>query len=132
MASIDKIAWTCIQDMKVLFTRSKGKDLFYNPGGKREGEETDQQALIREIKEEVSVDLIPDTIKYLKTFEAQAHDKADGVMVEIKCYTADYEGSISPSSEIEEVAWFTSTDMERTSVTGQLTLKWLFEQKMID
>ena len=132
MDPIDKLAWTCIQDRKVLFARSKNKDLFYNPGGKREVNETDAEALMREIKEELNVDLISSTIKYLTTFKAQAHGKPEGVLVEIKCYTAGYNGTIVPSSEIEEVAWFTSADMNRTSPTGQLTLHWLREQNLVD
>ena len=76
MKEIDKLAWIHIVDRKVLITRSEGKDTYYIPGGKREEGETDQQALIREIKEELSVDLIPEEIEYVETFTAQAHGKA--------------------------------------------------------
>ena len=60
---IDKLALVYIRDGKMLMTRSRGKDKFYNPGGKRETGETNIQALIREIKEEMSVDIIPESIK---------------------------------------------------------------------
>ncbi len=132
MNLIDKIAWVCIKNRKVLFVRSKGKDAFYNPGGKREGAESDSEALIREIKEEVSVDLLPATIKYLETFIAQAHGKPAGTRVEIKCWTADFVGDLRPNSEIEELAWLTSNDAARTSPTGQLTLAWLKRKNLID
>ncbi|MGC9551516.1 NUDIX domain-containing protein, partial [Vibrio metoecus] len=46
------LAWVLIQDGKLLAVRSKGKALFYFPGGKREAGESDEEALIREIKEE--------------------------------------------------------------------------------
>lgn len=131
MNPIDKLAWVLIKGGKTLYVRSKGKDLFFNPGGKRNGNETDEQALIREIKEELSVDLIPETIKYIETFSAQAAGKPEGVLVEIKCYAADYHGTLAPASEIEELAWFTSADMNRTSVTGQLILKYLRENNSI-
>ena len=132
MNPIDKLAWVCIQNKKVLYVRSKGKDTFYNPGGKREQGESDVQALIREIKEEVNVDLVPQTIKYLETFKAQAHGKPEGVFVEIKCYSGDCEGVLKPSAEIEELTWFSSVDMQRTSPTGKLVLTWLREQNLID
>ncbi|EIC2299431.1 NUDIX domain-containing protein, partial [Vibrio cholerae] len=60
---IDKLAWVLIQDGKLLAVRSKGKALFYLPGGKREAGENDEEALIREIKEELSVDLSPTSLK---------------------------------------------------------------------
>lgn len=132
MNPIDKLAWILIRERKVLYVRSKGKELFYSPGGKREGSETNEETLIREIKEELNVDILPSTIEYLETFTAQAAGKPDGVMVESKCYKADYQGTLAPASEIEELVWFTSDDMERTSIMGQLILKYLKENNLID
>lgn len=39
---IDKLAYIYIKDRKVLSTLSKGKDVWYIPGGKREEGESDQ------------------------------------------------------------------------------------------
>ena len=132
MQKIDKLAWVCLKNKKALFVRSKNKSLFYNPGGKREGQETDAAALIREIKEEVSVDLIPESLRYVNTFTAQADSKPEGTMVELKCYSADYLGELTPASEIEELGWLTSIDMEKTSASGKLTLQWLKQEQLID
>jgi len=129
---IDKLSWIHIKDRKVLYARSKNKDLFYNPGGKREGEETDEQALIREISEELDVRLIPSTLQHLNTFSAQAHGKPKGVLVQIKCFKGDCIGQVKPNSEIEELDWFTSKDKHRTSITGQLILEWLHTEGLID
>lgn len=63
MKIIDKLAYLHLQNGKILSTRSKGKDTYYIPGGKREAGESDHAALIREIKEELSVDLIEKTLK---------------------------------------------------------------------
>ena len=41
MTPIDKIAWIRLEDGKILSTRSRGKDVYYIPGGKREPGETD-------------------------------------------------------------------------------------------
>ena len=43
MTLIDKIAWIRLEDGKVLSKRSRGKDVYYLPGGKREPGETDGQ-----------------------------------------------------------------------------------------
>lgn len=48
MELIDKLAWIYIKDKKILSTRSKGKDAWYIPGGKRELGESDHEALFRE------------------------------------------------------------------------------------
>lgn len=105
MKEIDKIAFIYLKDGKILSTLSKGKDTYYIPGGKREGTEADDETLIRECKEELTIDIIKDTIKYYGTFEAQAHGKSEGVLVKITCYMADFEGEIEASSEIQEIRW---------------------------
>lgn len=48
---------------------------------KREDGESDKQTLVREIKEELSADIIPVSIKYYGTFMTQAHGKAEGMIV---------------------------------------------------
>jgi 8-oxo-dGTP diphosphatase len=55
MTLIDKIAWIRLADGKILSTRSRGKDVYYLPGGKREPGETDVQTLVREVREELDV-----------------------------------------------------------------------------
>jgi 8-oxo-dGTP diphosphatase len=129
---IDKIAWIHIVDKKLLSTISKGKDTYYIPGGKREGSETDNETLIREIKEELNVDLVTETIKFLEQFSAQAHGKPLDVHVQMRCYTADYKGKLKPSNEIEKMVWITSTDKEKSSPVDILILNWLKERDLID
>ena len=92
---IDKLAYIFIKDRKVLSTLSKGKDTWYIPGGKRDSNETDEEALIREVKEELTVDLKPATIRHYGTFEAQAHGKPEGTVVRMTCYEADFDGELA-------------------------------------
>ena len=61
---IDKLALITLKDGKVAMVRSHNKTLFYAPGGKREAGETDEQALCREIDEELTATLKPDTITF--------------------------------------------------------------------
>lgn len=70
---IDKLAWIELKDKTILSTKSFGKDKYYIPGGKREAGESDKQALIREIEEELNVIVDSSTLIYIGTFEAQAH-----------------------------------------------------------
>jgi 8-oxo-dGTP pyrophosphatase MutT (NUDIX family) len=70
MSLIDKIAWVHLHDGQLLSTRSRGKNRYYIPGGKREPGETDEQTLLREIKEELTVDLDPASLVHAGTSTA--------------------------------------------------------------
>jgi 8-oxo-dGTP diphosphatase len=129
---IDKLAFIEIRDRKVLETRSYGKDKWYIPGGKRESGESDQEALIREIKEELLVDLVPKTITHYGTFEAQAHGKPEGTVVRMTCYTADYSGILSPSAEVEKLDWFDYSKRNDVSPVDQLIFDDLKAKGLID
>ncbi|MFB9902348.1 NUDIX hydrolase [Allokutzneria oryzae] len=120
MALIDKIGWIHLEDGRVLCARSYGKDLFYVPGGKRDPGETDVQALVREVAEELAVAIEPGTARHIGTFEAQADGKADGVVVRVACYTADHTGTPEPTSEIEEIRWLGHADRELMSEAGRV------------
>jgi 8-oxo-dGTP pyrophosphatase MutT (NUDIX family) len=120
MTTIDKIAWIHLDGGRILSTRSRGKDVYYLPGGKREPGETDVDTLVREVDEELTVTIIPATAEHLGTFEAQAHGHKDGVLVRMTCYTARYEGTPVPSNEIEEVDWLTYRDRDRVSPVDQI------------
>ncbi|MEV0345548.1 NUDIX domain-containing protein [Nonomuraea sp. NPDC050680] len=117
---IDKIAWIHLREGKVLSTRSRGKDVYYLPGGKREPGETDLDTLIREIDEELSVAIVAATATHVGTYQAQAHGHAVGDTVQMTCYTADHHGTPTPSSEIEEVTWLTYAARDRVSPVDQI------------
>lgn len=131
MRLIDKIALIELKDGKILSTRSKGKEVYYFPGGKRDGEESDEETLIREIKEELDVSVKPESIRYYGKFEAQAHGKDEGVLVQMTCYTAEYEGEMKPSSEIEEIVWFSYKDKEKSSMVDQIIFEDLYKKGLI-
>src|SRR5262245_9960068 len=101
MSEIDKLAWIHIRDRRLLGARSRGRSTYYVPGGKRERGESDEAALIREIKEELSVDLVPGSLRYVETFKAQADGKPEGTFVKLTCYQADFRGEPTPAAEIE-------------------------------
>ena len=129
---IDKLAFIELKDRKVLETCSYGKDKWYIPGGKREAGEDDKTALIREVKEELLVDLIPETITHYGTFEAQAHGKPEGTMVRMTCYTAKYDGELKPSTEVEKMDWFDYAKRDSVSPVDQLIFDDLKAKNLID
>lgn len=127
MTLIDKIAWIRLEDGKVLSTRSRGKDVYYLPGGKREPGESDVQTLIREIREELDVAIAPASATYAGTFQAQAHGHPDGIAVRMTCYSADYQGTLTPSSEIDELIWLNYADRDRVSPVDQVIFDYLHQ-----
>ena len=130
--TIEKVALICADGEngeKILFVRSHNKDKFYLPGGKIDPGETELEALVREAREELSVELRPDTVRRLGTISAQADGKADGVTVRTTCYTAEFDGDPTPASEIAELAWLGKADADRLSETGRLALEKLEKLK---
>jgi 8-oxo-dGTP diphosphatase len=127
MTIIDKIAWIRLEDGAILSSRSRGKDVYYLPGGKREPGESDIDTLVREIREELSVAIVPDTIEPVGTFHAQAHGHPEGTKVRMTCYSADYRGVLQPDNEIEEIVWLTYADRHRVAPVDQLIFDHLHE-----
>jgi 8-oxo-dGTP diphosphatase len=132
MKLIDKLAWILLNDNAILSTKSYGKDKYYIPGGKREQGETDTQALCREIKEELSVDLKIETLQFVGEFQAQAHGHPEGTMVKMTCYTADYTGDLKPDSEIEEIVWLNHADKDKITEVDKLIFDFLKEKHLIE
>jgi 8-oxo-dGTP diphosphatase len=124
---IHKIAWIRLEDGAILSSRSRGKDVYYLPGGKREPGEGDVDTLVREVREELSVTIVPDSAEYVGTFSARAHGHPDGTLVRMTCYSADFQGDLRPDSEIEEIAWLTHADRHRVSPVDQIIFDHLHE-----
>lgn len=99
MKEIHKIAAMVIQDDAFLMVRKKGKDIWTNLGGKPEGNETEEEALIREIKEEMGCGTT--IIKKLGDFRAPAI--FDDAIVRLSVYLVELNGDvIFADSELEE------------------------------
>jgi 8-oxo-dGTP diphosphatase len=128
---IDKLAFIEVREDKVLMVRSRGKNIWYTVGGKREEGETDQSALIREVREELNVNLNPDTLQYYGTFEAQAHGKPPGTLVRLTCYTGACRGSPRPSAEVEKIGWLSYNQKDQTSAAGKLIFDGLKQKGLI-
>ncbi|MFD1143302.1 NUDIX domain-containing protein [Larkinella insperata] len=128
---IDKLAWIELKGKSILSTKTYGKDKYYIPGGKREVGETDEQALFREINEELTVEIDVATLKPMGIFRAQAHGHPAGVLVQMTCYSADYSGQLKANAEIEEIRWLTYADKDRVSEVDQVIFDYLKQRNLL-
>jgi len=131
MDLIKSVAWLHVENGKVLCVRTRGKDKFYIPGGKMDQDESPEDALTREIKEELNVTLSKKTIRPAFTIIAEAHGFND-TQVEMQCFFAAYTGSISVNAEIEEMKWVSSDYLQSCAPAAQKAVEFLLpEQKIL-
>ena len=109
---IDRVSVLIVKDGKLLSARSRGKEVFYIPGGKREPGESDRDTLLRETREELGVGLLSDSIVFFGAFTGPAHGKPAGTVLCSRCYLAEPDGIPIPSSEVEELRWMSMADRE--------------------
>jgi 8-oxo-dGTP diphosphatase len=127
-APIQVVAWVCVRDNALLSARTRGQSLFYVPGGKKEPGESDVTALVREISEELGVDLEPSSIEKVVDIEAPAHGVNSGRTVAMACYSGEPHGSSAPplaSAEIAEIAWLGLGDRDRCAPADQILMDFL-------
>ncbi|MEV1329753.1 NUDIX domain-containing protein [Micromonospora costi] len=132
MREIDKVAWILLVDGRILSTRSRGRDVWYLPGGKREPGETDRDTLRREVAEELSVEVDADGAVHVGTFTAPAHGQPAGTTVRMTCYRAGYRGTLRPAAEIAEAAWLAYADRPRVSPVDQIIFDHLHAAELLD
>lgn len=131
MAHIDKLAFIELKDQRVLVSLSQGKNVWYIPGGKREPGESDAEALIRECREELAIELDPDSLVFYGTFEAPAHGKPAGTMVTMRCYRAKYQGELTASNEIAAIDFFDYQARHKVALVDQLIMDDLFGKGLL-
>lgn len=129
---IDKLAWIHIVDGRILMTRTENREKYYIPGGKREPGESDGTALLREIREELSVKINIQNLFFVGIFEAQADGHKPGILVRMTCYSASYKGELQPASEIAEMVWLNYKDIHMVSEVDILIFNFLKEKGQLD
>jgi 8-oxo-dGTP pyrophosphatase MutT (NUDIX family) len=134
MKLIDVVAWICVRDDRLLVTRTRGRDAYYLPGGKRELGESDWQGLARETREELDIELVPGTLSLVSVVEAPAHAAPAGTRVRMICYQAQpavAAPSLSARGEVEEIAWLDMRDRDRCAPAVQAVLTELSARGLI-
>jgi hypothetical protein len=76
--------------------------------------------------------LVTDTLKYISSFEAQAHGHENGILIKMKCYSCDYTGAIVPGNEIERVGWLEYKDKDKCSMVDQIVFDYLKNMGVFD
>ncbi|TSD64656.1 NUDIX domain-containing protein [Inquilinus sp. KBS0705] len=128
---IDKLALIAIKNKKILSSRTRGRSVWYIPGGKREKGENDVEALQREIKEELNITLSLSTLRYMGVYKAQADNHQPGIIVKMTCYYCDYEGEPQPTNEVEEIKYLSYADRYQSSPADQLIFEALYNAGLI-
>ena len=122
MNHLNSVAWIYEKNNKILCVKSKGKDKFFIPGGKLENQESNELALKREIKEELSVTLNVESITKLFTIEDIAYGIKD-TNLSMHCYKATYTGDLKANSEIEFVRWLNLDNISLCAPAAQKAMK---------
>lgn len=91
---------------QLLLAYSNNKNAWYLPGGKVDKGETPKEALIREIREELNIDLQPDKIESYKHISAPAYGESPELIMEQDIFRYDLTEKIQPSHEIAAVKFF--------------------------
>ena len=63
MSYIDKLALILVRNRRQLVAQSRGMQVYFTPGGKLEMRGSNIQVLIRECKQKLTVDLVPNYIQ---------------------------------------------------------------------
>ncbi|MDM1297883.1 NUDIX domain-containing protein [Empedobacter falsenii] len=95
-----------IKNNKLLLTFSKNKKAWYLPGGKIDKGENSETALVREIKEELSLDLVKEDLNFYCHITAEAYGEQN-LLMEQDCFLYDLNEEIKPTNEIEAYNYFT-------------------------
>lgn len=131
MIKFEVVAGIIIQDSKVLMCRSRGNQHYYLPGGKLEAGESEQEAIIRECKEELGIDLIPETISKHSRFEADAYGFPEPRIVVMNCYQFNFNGEIKAQSEVKDIFWASSNDHDKLAPAAKVLLDLLISQRLV-
>jgi len=95
-----------IKDRKLLLAFSNNKQAFYLPGGKADQGESTENALQREVSEELNVTLDPERIRFYTHITAPAFGELNGIIMEQDCFLYDLHQQPTASAEIGDLRYF--------------------------
>lgn len=112
-----------LQQGKVLVVREKNRKLFNLPGGGLKKGETIKDGLIRELKEELNLDVMKANLIFAKVFLGPSDRKN---RIKAYCYfIQEIQFIFSPTPNIEETVWINSKNASKYNLTWILKNKFL-------
>ena len=129
--TLEVVGLIYIRDGKLLVTKSQKYDKYYLPGGKIELGESPEQALIREVSEEIGANIHIDSLKLYQIVSSDAYGQGSGVKLKMYCYQAEISEEPSPCNEIEKIAWFTYKDLDKCPPAGKVVMDLLLSDSLI-
>ncbi len=132
---IYKSAGIIIQDRKLLVEKDFDKEYFISPGGKLEPGESPKTALVRELKEELTIVVSESDLEDFGTFSAPASGQEHRVVHMNTFIVKKWSGEISYGHKIEKLLWLTSqipNDLKVGSIFVHDVLPRLKERNLID
>ena len=135
MKTIPCAALLTVKNRKLLLAYSKNKQCFYLPGGKIDADESAMEALCREIKEELNVELHESELEYYAHITAPAFGEINGTIMEQDCFIVTKNVEPVASAEIGELKYFSLPEylMQSNTAPGAVrVLEILKEDNLID
>lgn len=132
---LDVVGLIVIRESRLLLVRSRGKSGFYLPGGKIEGHESSREALHRETREELGVELLPSSVSRFATYTAKAFEEPEDTLVNMETFRARLKQEPSPSGEIQEIGYYTADEyrrMSRTAPVVELLIEDLQSKQLVE
>lgn len=124
---IHKAAGILIKDRKLLVVRGEGKDFFKSPGGKLDSGENSLQALVRELREELCVEVSPSDVEEFGTYFGTVIGNESRSLKMDVFMVKKWEGKIklNPDDQIVELKWIDSNSVKN------ITLGSIFEHEVM-
>ena len=111
---------------QILLVQVRHREKYYFPGGKIDEGETQLQALKRELKEELKLELSEEELSYIGTVVGKAYPQ-ENMLTELNGYRATvpiYWDNIHTDNEITDIKWFDKNDSEHIAPA---VLTWIKE-----
>lgn len=106
---------------RAIVVRKYGTTGFMQPGGKIERGESALATLIRELREELGLEVDVNATEFLGSFEAAALNEP-GQMVRAEVFALATDAELRPAAEIDEIYWLESPDDTDSVELAPLTL----------